>query len=37
MISDLMQNVGLSLTEDKLIVTVAQRSGSIWVLDNEDR
>jgi hypothetical protein len=29
--------VGLSLTEDKLIVTVAQVSGSIWVLDNVDR
>jgi len=34
MIADLISDVGLSLTEDKLIVTVAQRSGSIWILDN---
>jgi dipeptidyl aminopeptidase/acylaminoacyl peptidase len=37
MVADVMPTVGLSLTEDKLIVTVAQVSGSIWVLDNVDR
>jgi dipeptidyl aminopeptidase/acylaminoacyl peptidase len=26
--------VGLSLTQDKLVLTTAQESGSIWVLDN---
>jgi len=29
--------VGLSLTEDKLVITMAEESGSIWVLDNVDR
>ena len=37
MVADLMTDVGLSLTEDKLIVTVAQRSGSIWILDDMNR
>jgi Tol biopolymer transport system component len=37
MVADVLSTVGLSLTEDKLIVTVAQVSGSIWVLDNVDR
>jgi len=37
MVADLIADVGLSLTEHKLIVTVAQRSGSIWMLDNADR
>ena len=37
MIADLISSVSLSLTEDKLIVTVAQRSGSIWILDDMDR
>jgi hypothetical protein len=37
MVADVLPTVGLSLTEDKLIVTVAQVSGSIWVLDNVDR
>jgi hypothetical protein len=32
-----MPAVGLSLTEEKLIVTVAQRSGSIWILDDMHR
>jgi len=30
-------NVGLSVTRDQLVVTVAHTSGSIWVLDNVDR
>jgi hypothetical protein len=29
--------VGLSLTQDKLVLTIAEESGSIWVLDNVDR
>jgi hypothetical protein len=37
MVADVMPAVGLSLTEDKLIVTVAQRSGSIWILDDMGR
>ena len=27
----------LSLTQDKLVLTMEDRSGSIWVLDNVDR
>jgi Tol biopolymer transport system component/DNA-binding winged helix-turn-helix (wHTH) protein len=37
MVADLINDVGLSLTENKLIVTVAPRSGSIWLLDNVDQ
>jgi hypothetical protein len=29
--------VGLSLTQDKLVLTMAEESGSISVLDNVDR
>lgn len=29
--------VDLSLTQDRLVITVAQVSGSIWMLDNVDR
>jgi Tol biopolymer transport system component len=29
--------VGLSLTQDKLVMTMAEESGSIWVLENVDR
>ena len=29
--------VGLSLTQDKLVMTMSEESGSIWVLDNVDR
>ena len=29
--------VDLSVTQDKLVVTVEERSGSIWVLDNVDQ
>ena len=34
------KNIGpveISLTQDRLIVTVAQVPGSIWVLDHVDR
>jgi Tol biopolymer transport system component/DNA-binding winged helix-turn-helix (wHTH) protein len=37
MVAEAMSDVGLSLTQDQLIVTVSQVSGSIWVLDNVDR
>lgn len=30
-------NVGLSLTQDRLVLTMEQVSGNIWVLDNVDR
>jgi Tol biopolymer transport system component len=29
--------VGLSLTQDKLLLTMSEESGSIWLLDNVDR
>jgi hypothetical protein len=29
--------VGLSLTRDKLVLTMAEESGGIWILDNVDR
>ena len=29
--------VGLSLTQDKLVLTIAEESGGIWLLDNVDR
>jgi len=29
--------VGLSLTQDKLVLTIEEESGSIWLLDNVDR
>ena len=34
MISDSIPLVELSLTQDKLVVTMEDRSGSIWLLDN---
>jgi Tol biopolymer transport system component len=34
MVAEPMNTVGLSLTHDRLVVTVAQVSGNIWVLDN---
>ena len=37
MVAEVMPTVGLSLTQDQLIVTVSQVSGSIWVLDKVDR
>jgi hypothetical protein len=29
-----IEGVGLSLTQNKLVVTTEDRSGSIWILDN---
>ena len=37
MVAEVMTSVGLTLTQDQLIVTVSQVSGSIWVLDNVDQ
>jgi serine/threonine protein kinase len=37
MVANGIQDVGLSLTQDRLAVTVAQISGSIWVLDNVEQ
>lgn len=37
MIPDKINLVGLSLTQDKLVLTMEDRSGSIWMLDNVDR
>jgi Tol biopolymer transport system component len=37
MIPSFVQNTELSLTQDRLTVTVAQTSGSVWMLDNVDR
>jgi Tol biopolymer transport system component/DNA-binding winged helix-turn-helix (wHTH) protein len=37
MVADVIPTAGLSIAEDKLVVTVAQVSGSIWLLDNVDQ
>jgi hypothetical protein len=37
MIPRFIPPVGLSLTQNKLVLTMAEESGSIWVLDNVDR
>ena len=37
MINASMSDVGLSITRDRLMLTMSRRSGSIWVLDNIDR
>ncbi len=37
MVPNFIQNAELSLTHDRLTVTVAQASGGIWMLDNVDR
>jgi Tol biopolymer transport system component len=37
MVPEQIAPVELSVTQDRLVVTVAQVSGSIWVLDNVDR
>ena len=37
MISRWIPSVGFSLTQDKFVLTMAQESGNIWVLDNVDR
>jgi Tol biopolymer transport system component len=37
MVPGFIPAVELSLTEDKLVLTLEERSGGIWVLDNVDR
>jgi hypothetical protein len=37
MIPNAIPLVGLSVTQDKVAVTVEERSSSIWVLDNVDQ
>ena len=37
MVAKNIPTAGLSLTQDRLMITVSQSSGSIWVLDNVDR
>jgi Tol biopolymer transport system component len=37
MIPRFMPPVGMSLTQDKLVLTMEQESGNIWILDNVDR
>ena len=37
MVPNFIPTVNLSLTQDRLALTVAQVSGSIWVLDHVDR
>jgi Tol biopolymer transport system component len=37
MIPRFIPPVGLSLTQDKLVLTMEEESGNIWVLDNVDR
>jgi hypothetical protein len=37
MVAKLIPAVSISLTQDRLVVTVTQASGNIWVLDNVDR
>jgi len=37
MIPQFIPPVGLSLTQDKLVLTMAEESGGIWLLDNVDR
>jgi Tol biopolymer transport system component len=37
MIANSVSTIGLSVTQDRLMVTVSQGSGSIWILDNVDR
>jgi predicted transglutaminase-like cysteine proteinase len=37
MVSKFIPTIALSLTQDRLVLTVAQDSGNIWVLDNVDR
>jgi predicted transglutaminase-like cysteine proteinase len=36
MVPKFIPTIALSLTQDRLVLTVAQDSGNIWVLDNVD-
>jgi hypothetical protein len=37
MVAKSIAPVSISLTQDRLVVTMAQSSGNIWLLDNVDR
>jgi hypothetical protein len=37
MIPRRISKVEISLTEDRLVMPIAQTSGNIWMLDNVDR
>jgi len=37
MVPKFIPTIALSLTQDRLVLTVAQHSGNIWLLDNVDR
>jgi len=37
MVGRSIPNVGFSIAGDRMMITLSQRSGSIWVLDNVDR
>jgi hypothetical protein len=37
MIAKAIVPVSISLTQDRLVVTMTQSSGNIWVLDHVDR
>ncbi len=37
MVPDFIAYVGLSVTQNKLAITVEEQSGSIWMLDNIDK
>jgi hypothetical protein len=37
MVPKFIPTIALSLTQDRLVLTMAQDSGNIWVLDNVER
>ena len=37
MVPNAIEAVELSVTQDKLAITVQEQSGSIWMLDNVDK
>jgi len=36
-VADDMDHLGLSLTENRLVLPISEASGSIWMLENVDR
>ena len=37
MVGEVIPNLGFAVAQDKLMLTMEQLSGSIWVLDNAER
>jgi hypothetical protein len=37
MVPQMIQGVALSITKNRLLLTMSKVSGGIWVLDNVDR